>query len=125
MSGPRSRIYGCGVFATFFLGLVVPQLPAGEPALDAAALAARVDEYVAARWAATRLKPSPTADDAAFIRRAYLDLVGRIPPAMEVRRFLSDKSPDKRERLVERLLDSPGYVMHFTNVWRAVMLPEG
>jgi hypothetical protein len=97
----------------------------GDPlARDAQALAERIDRHVAARWDADGVRPAPLADDAEFLRRAYLDLAGRIPSVAEARDFLDDKSPDKRRRLVERLLDSSRYVTHFTDVWRALMLPE-
>src|SRR5262249_9225173 len=46
------------------------------------------------------------------------------PPVSVARAFLDDPAPDKRLRLVEKLLDSPAYVTHFTNVWRALLLPE-
>src|SRR5262249_28627339 len=70
------------------------------------------------------IKPAPVADDAEFLRRIYLDLAGRIPRVSEVHAFLEDKSRDKRQQLVARLLKSPHYINHFTNVWRAQMLPE-
>jgi len=64
------------------------------------------------------------ADDAEFLRRVSLDLAGRIPTVEEARTFLQDRQPDKRARLVERLLAGSRYIAHFTNVWRALLLPE-
>ena len=58
------------------------------------------------------------------MRRVWLDIAGRIPSVAEARAFLSDPSPDKRRRLVDDLLDGPGYVVHFTRHWRRVLLPE-
>lgn len=87
-------------------------------------LAGKIDLYVGGAWAASGTRPAPVADDAEFLRRVYLDLTGRIPPVSEARAFLADPAPDKRRRLVERLLDSPGYVLHFTNVYRALLIPE-
>jgi hypothetical protein len=58
------------------------------------------------------------------MRRVYLDLAGRIPTVYEARTFLDDKRPDKRARLVDELLAGPRYNAHFTNVWRALLLPE-
>jgi hypothetical protein len=96
----------------------------GAPADDARALAARIDERLAAGWARAQVAPAPPADDAEFLRRVALDLTGRIPSVAETRAFLADRASDKRERLVARLLDSPRYVEHFKNVWRALLLPE-
>src|SRR5262249_13184046 len=92
--------------------------------LDAQALAARIDQYINARLAERGVKAAPLADDAEFLRRAYLDLAGRIPRVAEARAFLDDKAPDRRRRLVERLLDSPQYVTHFGNTWTATILPQ-
>jgi hypothetical protein len=93
-------------------------------ARDVTALAARIDEHVAAGWAAAGVKPASPADDAEFLRRVTLDLAGRIPSVYEARAFLKDTSPDKRRRLVEKLLDSPLYIRHFGNVWRNLLIPE-
>jgi hypothetical protein len=91
---------------------------------DAPALAARIDYHLATRWQAAGVRPAPLADDAEFLRRVFLDLTGRIPRSRDVYDFLADPAPDKRRQLVDRLLDSPQYVNHFTNVWRALLIPE-
>jgi hypothetical protein len=125
---------------TFGLGVVLlatspagagPWTPAAGAALSAIAarrdvreLTATIDRLIAQRWAAAGVEPAPRADDATFLRRAYLDLAGRIPSVAEARAFLKDPAPDKRERLVEALLAGNGYANHFTNVWRALLLPE-
>ncbi len=99
-----------------------------EPAAsinDPAALAALIDHYVGAGYAAAKATPAPLADDAEFMRRAYLDLAGRIPRNSDVRKFLADKSPGKRTRLIADLLESPHYVNNMTRVWRALLLPQG
>lgn len=91
---------------------------------DAKSLAATIDRLIAARWADAGVRPTTRADDAEFLRRASLDLAGRIPTAAEVRRFLEDSSPDKRQHLVERLLDGPAYINHSVNVWKTLLVPE-
>src|SRR6266404_2722907 len=87
-------------FLALCLGLTPGRLAADAP-LDAAALAARIDAHVNARLAEQGVKPVALADDAAFLRRVYLDLTGRIPRVADVRDFLDDKTPDKRARLIE------------------------
>jgi hypothetical protein len=91
--------------------------------LDTQELAGRIDKRIARRWAAKGVKPAASAADGEFLRRVSLDLAGRIPAAADVRAFLDDKSPNKRQRLVERLLKSPEYAQHFANVWRELLLP--
>jgi hypothetical protein len=92
---------------------------------DAQELTGKIDRALAARWAAAGIQPAPPADDATFLRRVSLDLAGRIPSVAEARAFLADRSPHKRKRLVEDLLAGNAYANHFTNVWRALLLPEG
>jgi hypothetical protein len=91
---------------------------------DARALAQVIDRMMAARWDAAGVKPAPLADDAEFLRRVTLDIAGRIPTVAEARAFLADTSPNKREKLVERLLDGPAHVNNVTNLWKGLLLPE-
>ena len=91
---------------------------------DVAALTEAIDRRIAKRWATQKITPAKEATDAEFLRRVYLDIVGKIPSTFEVRFFLADQSPNKRRQLVDRLLASPAYASHFTAVWRSVMIPE-
>src|SRR5262245_4124026 len=63
-----------------------------------------IDELVFARLKKLRVNPSELCSDSEFLRRAYLDLAGFVPPPEETRRFLADARPDKRARLIEALL---------------------
>jgi hypothetical protein len=94
-------------------------------ARDAQAVASRIDELLARRWAARNVKPAPRADDAEFVRRLFLDLAGRIPSVIEVPDFLDDQRPDKRALWTERLLEDPRSARHFASVWRALLLARG
>jgi hypothetical protein len=94
------------------------------PVGDVAALAARIDEHIAAGYADKKATPAEVADDAEFIRRVYLDLAGRIPRSSEVREFLADKAADKRRQLVDKLLDGRGYETHFSHVWRSLLITQ-
>ncbi|HEY1338072.1 MAG TPA: DUF1549 and DUF1553 domain-containing protein, partial [Bryobacteraceae bacterium] len=91
---------------------------------DSRELTTQIDRLIEAQWKAQSAQPAARSDDAEFHRRVYLDLTGRIPAASDVYAFLSDKSADKRSRLVESLLDSPRYAAHFANVWRDLLLPQ-
>jgi hypothetical protein len=93
-------------------------------AAQARALAEKIDGLLAEKWAEAKVKPARPADDAEFLRRIYLDLVGKTPTAAEAREFLDDTTPDKRLRLIEMLLDSPAYLTHATESYRTMLLPE-
>jgi len=80
-----------------------------------------VDTHVLERLRALRLPPSPTCDDATFLRRVTIDIAGRLPTVEESRAFLADTAPDRRDRLVDRLLDSPDYADYFANKWSAIL----
>ncbi|MES2788082.1 MAG: DUF1553 domain-containing protein, partial [Planctomycetota bacterium] len=75
-------------------------------------------------WEQEKVVPAARADDAEFLRRVYLDLAGQIPSVSAVRQFLDDPVPEKRQAVVRELLESPRYIIHFSNVWRAELLPE-
>jgi hypothetical protein len=93
-------------------------------AAEPAELAKEVDRQLAKYFGDNGVTPVEIADDAEFQRRVYLDLGGRIPSVAETRAFLADNRPDRRQRLVEQLLAGTRYVAHFTNVWRALLIPE-
>ena len=63
-------------------------------------------------------------DDATFLRRAHLDVIGRLPTPDEVRAFLADKAADKREQLVDALLERPEYADHWANKWADLLRPN-
>jgi len=119
-----------GLAALSALVLAVGSAPAAQkpdptkPPGDVEKLTANIDHYIARHWGETKTEPAPRADDAEFLRRVYLDLAGRIPSVEETRTFLADRRPDKRARLVDRILGGSRYVAHFTNVWRMLLLPE-
>jgi hypothetical protein len=73
-----------------------------------------VDRLVVEKLQKLGVVPSELADDATFLRRVRLDLTGTLPTAGEVRQFLSDSSPDKRERKIEELLESSAYAAWWT-----------
>ncbi len=121
--------------AAFLAALIVPamssaaekagQAPAPRAVKDPAdGLAALIDTYLAKDWEARGLTPAEAADDAEFVRRVYLDLVGRAPKAAEARAFIDDPAPDKRPKLVDALLKMPGHATYFAAVTRSLWLPQ-
>src|SRR5262245_56278067 len=91
---------------------------------DPQKLADQIDAHIDARLKAEKVPPAPTADDAEFLRRAYLDITGRIPSPRDVHDFLADTEPDKRAKMIDELLESPRYASHAAAVWRAALVPE-
>ena len=69
-----------------------------------------IDEFVLAKLKKLNIRPSTLTTDDAFLRRVYLDTVGRLPTPDEVKAFLADASPDKRSTLIDVLLDTPEWV---------------
>ena len=100
-------------------------LPPQAKADDARDLAARIDKHLETRCQSDGVTSAERSDDAEFLRRVSLHIGGMIPPVSEARRFLRDESPDKREKLVNGLLDGPQYLTNFSHFWRRVMMPEG
>jgi hypothetical protein len=80
-----------------------------------------VDRYTNKKWKELGIVPSELCSDEAFIRRVSLDLTGTLPTPAQVKAFLADKSADKRDRLVDRLLETPEYSYYFANKWADVL----
>ncbi len=99
---------------------LLPPVPA-PPMLKAPAHN-EVDAFILASWEKAALPeasaPPPLCDDATFLRRVYLDLLGGIPAIAEAQAFLDDRSADKRSRLIEGLLARENdYSDHWTVFW--------
>jgi len=81
-----------------------------------------IDEQIRKTWEENEVKPSPVADDAEWVRRVHLDVVGHVPAGQVVDDFLRDKNPAKRSELIETLLADPGYVRNFTTYWTNTLI---
>lgn len=91
-----------------------------------------VDQHVFAKLRRLRILPSPICDDHVFVRRAFLDSIGRAPTAAEAQGFVHDTQPDKRAHLVDQLLTRPEFAdfwaLKFADILRAeekVLDPRG
>lgn len=76
-----------------------------------------IDGHIIAEWNQVGLIPQAEADDATFLRRVSLDLIGALPTPAEVRAFLAATETDKRARLIDALLNRPEYVDYWTMKW--------
>ncbi|WP_009962943.1 DUF1549 domain-containing protein [Verrucomicrobium spinosum] len=119
------------------------QLPALADSATVAQASARIDQLVEMGWQRENLKRSqpasgksadgepkavlppitgnPAASDEQFVRRAYLDIVGRIPSYEETVTFTRSGDADKRAKLINKLLDSEGYVSHMYNYFAEML----
>ncbi len=83
-----------------------------------------IDGLVWEKLATVGIVPSQTAADHTFLRRAYLDVIGRLPTLEETRAFLSSDAPSKREELVDSLLSRPEYADFWANKWADLLRPN-
>lgn len=125
------RVVGCGegAITAWYLSriaiatITVPHTNAVSSDLFAQAPRRNfIDELVLEKLQALNIPPSPRANDAEFIRRAFLDTIGILPSVSETRSFLDDKSPGKRDRLIEELLNRPEFADYWTYKWSDLLL---
>lgn len=84
-----------------------------------------IDDLVLEQLQKLHLKPSPASNDATFVRRAYLDAIGRLPSPEEARAFVADTAPGKDERLADLLLARPEFIDYWTYKWSDILLITG
>jgi hypothetical protein len=118
-----------------FVGIAVPNLcagfsdPAGQPGGSNIAtvgavphtkimeISHEIDRLVKSQLEENRRELNPLATDEVFLRRTYLNIIGRIPTLDETNRFLNSNRKQKRAELIDDLLDSYGYVSRQYNFW--------
>jgi hypothetical protein len=98
--------------ATVPLGAAVTDLPSARNFID---------ELVFKQLTRLGLPPSELCDDATFLRRATIDVAGRLPTKEEVEQYLADKDLARSDKLIDRLLASGDYADYFANKWSAVL----
>jgi hypothetical protein len=76
-----------------------------------------IDDKLSAKWRDLGLTPSPLCADEEFFRRIHLDAIGTLPTPEEIKAFLADKSPDKRSRAIDRVLERPEFVDFWALKW--------
>ncbi|HVX61729.1 MAG TPA: DUF1549 domain-containing protein [Pirellulales bacterium] len=112
-----------GLIATWNTVIPLPEKP--DPAVYASLPRKNfIDGLVWEKLEKLGMTPSETAPDSTFLRRAYLDVIGRLPTPEETRAFLADASPNKREALVDRLLERPEYADFWASKWADLLRPN-
>lgn len=80
----------------------------------------KINELVRKSWADVNLSPSAPESDSKWVRRLYVDLLGRIPSPAEQREFAKDEAKDKRVALVRRLLHDERYTLDYARNWTTI-----
>lgn len=112
-------VFGLGVAAPAFAAETKTE---GSTASKAVVRPDYLDAMIRAAWEENSIKPSAMATDAEFMRRLYLDLLGRIPTVQESLAFLENKEKGKRAKLVEYLLEHPDYAKNLGNIWTVLLV---
>ncbi|MBK72557.1 MAG: hypothetical protein CMO76_03870 [Verrucomicrobiales bacterium] len=81
-----------------------------------------IDQLIRAKWQAEKIAPARRSSDATFLRRVYLDLIGRIPRIPEINSFLADQNPEKRNLLIDYLTTTEEHADHLAQVFNIVFL---
>jgi hypothetical protein len=115
MKTPRFALFLLTVFALSAATAVHAAAPNAE------SKAREIDALVAKKLEQQKITPNDRTSDDLFLRRVYLDTVGRIPTLKETQAFLADNAPDKRAKLIDALLASEGYEQHHFNYWADIL----
>lgn len=97
---------------------------AAKPLIESKVLSAIIDAEISKKINEEKVTPSAKSTDAEFQRRAYLDIIGRIPTSSETKSFLENTTPDKRVKLVDDLLSDDEFGKHMADIWQALLLPR-
>jgi len=85
----------------------------------------KIDKLIEAKLKENELSPNEEIADGVFLRRVYLDIAGRVPTIEEAEAFHSESYENKRERLIEKLLSSEGYVSDSYHLWADILRING
>lgn len=121
-AGQRGEAFVMARFETYTVGsqiLVLPKALKFEypPEPDAN----YIDTFVAAKLKKLRMAPSEICTDDVFCRRVFLDIVGLLPTPEEVTKFVEDKAPDKRAKLIDELLNRKEFVEIWVQKWAEML----
>lgn len=102
-------------------------LPMGTTAADEGtpSVTEFIDQQIRQTWSDNEVSPSKPASDEEWIRRVYLDVLGRIPSLQETVAWLADENPRRKSELIESLLEHPDYIRNFTTIWTNECIGRG
>ena len=101
---------------------LVENLPQELDPFDDQQMVSFINDQIAAKWKDHELEAASTASDSEWVRRVHLDVAGRIPTTIEVEAFLKDRSPEKRQKLVDSLIESRDAANHFASTWTNLLV---
>jgi len=110
----------CGTWALAIALIVLPGLAAATDPFESNDIRApmtKVDALVFGRLQKLGIAPANPCSDPVFVRRVYFDAIGTLPTADEVRAFLADNNPGKRDALIDRLLSRPEFADYWAMKW--------
>jgi hypothetical protein len=99
-----------------------PRLDRNSENLEVDPFVKEIDALIKQGWEDNEVKPSPLATDYEWLRRVYLDIVGHVPPLTMVEKYVEDKDPQKRVKVIKQLLDDPAYVKNWTTIWTNILI---
>ena len=105
------------IFFTVVLTLVATAQEKPKPSLAWQ----RIDALIEAGYKEHNIEPNPIASDEVFVRRIYLDIIGRIPTKKETLEFINSNAKNKKTVLINELLNSEGYVSNHFNYWADIL----
>lgn len=109
-------------YATFTVGVPAIVVPEGSPRdLPETPANNYIDGLIHAKLAKLRIGPSEVCDDAVFVRRAFIDIIGQLPSRAEYDAFMADTDPTKRDRLIESLLGRKEFVELWVMKWAELL----
>ncbi|QDT35777.1 DUF1549 domain-containing protein [Stratiformator vulcanicus] len=121
-AGERGEAFVTARFGTHTVGvpfIVVPEDQSFEwPGIEPSNY---IDELVHAKLKNLRMTPSEVCTDEEFLRRVHLDIIGRLPAPEEYERFLANKNPDKRAKLIDELIEQKEFVELWVMKWAELL----
>lgn len=103
----------------------VASLPAGATSAADESLVDFIDTRLAQSWTDNEVEPSAEASQDEWLRRVYLDMIGRIPSVDELDDWAANQGPRRKGELIDRLMEDPDFVRNFTTIWTNECIGRG